>query len=178
MGFLKWLQARGWWGEERIHLCAGGVQDLDSVRVDIQNEIPLELRESWGKRTGQGHGRRLVKTNANLLADARDTGLDPESFDWVGIDPPYSKDLAKKLYGTEYFYSGIDAFLKEGWRLVRPGGYVMTFCYEISKMPSIDAKHVACWGIYQIPAVRYMTCMNVWQKQGHLVQGLDKWVDA
>ena len=161
----------GWWGEERCHLCAGNVQDLDSIRVDIQREIDPEIREKWGKRTGQGTGRRVTKTNANHFADARDTGLESESFDWVGIDPPYSKDLAAKLYGTRQHYSGIDKFLQEGFRLVRPGGLVMTFSYAISNRPSPDADLLACWGIYQIPNVRHMTSINVWRKRGKLVQG-------
>ena len=44
-----------------------------------------------------GAGRRVTKTNANYYADARDTGLESESFDWVGIAPPYTKELAAKF---------------------------------------------------------------------------------
>ena len=176
VGFLKWLRERGWWGEERIHLCCGAVQDPDSIRVDWQREIKTELREQWGRRTNDGAGRRTTTTTANLICDARDTGLESESFDWVGIDPPYSKDLARELYGSEEMFSGIDKFVQEGWRLLRPGGLLMTFSYAVPKRPSEDCEIIACWGIYQIPAVRYMTTMMIFKKPGQLVMGLDKWV--
>lgn len=175
VGFLNWVRSQGWWGENRCHLCAGNVQDDDSVRVDIQKEIAEEKRQTWGKRTGQGASRRVTKTNATLIADARDTGLPAESFDWVGIDPPYSRHLAETLYGTEDVYSGMAAFVKEAWRLVKPGGMIMTFAYEPPPRPGVDAELIACWGIYQIPNVRNMTCLQVWKKPGHIVKGLERW---
>ena len=180
IGFLEWVREMGWWGDQRIHLCAGavGLIDPDSDRVDIQEEIDEEIREKWGKRTGQGATRRRTKTTANIIADARDTGLQSESYDWVGIDPPYSEHLADSLYGTKEVYSGIDAFAKEGWRLLRPGGYLMTFAYLPSATPAPNAELVACWGIYQIPNVRNLTCLNVWKKPGDLgPQGLERWTE-
>ncbi len=176
VGFLKWIKDMGWWADKRIHLCAGNVQDPDSDRVDIQREITSELRETWTKRGGRGACQRVTTSNANIIADARDTGLPSESYDWVGIDPPYSKDLAAKLYGTENVYSGIDKFAVEGWRLLRPGGYLMTLTYAVGGRPGDDADLIACWGIYQIPNVRNLTCMNVWRKRGKLgPQGLELW---
>ena len=178
VGCLEWVKANGWWGEKRIHLCAGGVGviDPDSDRVDVQEEIDPDIVGSWGKRGGKGHGRRRTKTTANIIADARKTGLPDESYDWVGIDPPYSEALAESLYGTKEHYAGIDAFAREGWRLLRPGGYLMTFTYAVGGRPSSDADLIACWGIYQIPNVRNLTCMNVWKKRGELgPQGLQRW---
>ena len=178
VGFLEWVKEMGWWGEKRIHLCAGGVGIIDpnSDRVDVQEELPDKLLTKK-KRGKMGNVARLSKTTANLIADARDTGFPGESYDWVGIDPPYSKDLAEKLYGTEEHYSGIDKFAKEGYRLLRPGGYLMTFTYAVSGRPGPDANLIACWGIYQIPNVRNLTCMNVWKKPGELENmGLKKWL--
>ena len=178
VGFHEWVKENGWWGEKRIHLCAGGVGviDPDSDRVDVQEEIDPDIVGSWGKRGGKGHGRRRTKTTANIIADARKTGLPDESYDWVGIDPPYSEALAESLYGTKEHYAGIDAFAREGWRLLRPGGYLMTFTSAVGGRPSSDADLIACWGIYQIPNVRNLTCMNVWKKRGELgPQGLQRW---
>ena len=177
VGFLEWVKENGWWGEKRIHLCAGGVGviDPDSDRVDVQEEIDPDIVGSWGKSGGKGHGRRRTKTTANIIADARKTGLPDESYDWVGIDPPYSEALAESLYGTKEHYAGIDAFAREGWRLLRPGGYLMTFTYAVGGRPSSDADLIACWGIYQIPNVRNLTCMNGWKKRGELgPQGLQR----
>ena len=178
VGFLEWVKENGWWGEKRIHLCAGGVGviDPDSDRVDIQEEIDPEIVGSWGSRGAKGAGRRRTKTTDYIIADSRDTGLPDESYDWVGIDPPYSEALAESLYGTEKHYAGIDAFAREGYRLLRPGGYLMTFTYAVGGRPGPDADLVACWGIYQIPNVRNLTCMNVWKKRGKLgPQGLQRW---
>ena len=183
VGFLKWVKNMGWWGEKRIHLCAGGVGVIDpeSDRVDIQEEISQDVIDGWEsyRKMGKARGkRRLTKTTATIIADARDTGLADESYDWVGIDPPYSEALAEALYGTQKHYSGIDKFAIEGYRLLRPGGYLMTFTYAVGGRPGPDAHLIACWGIYQIPNVRNMTCMNVWQKPGELgPQGLERWMN-
>jgi len=178
VGFLEWLQEMGWWGDKRIHLCAGGVGriDPDSVRVDIQEEVEPSLHGL--NRDEGGACSKNLKATPTIIADARDTGLDPESYNWVGIDPPYSKELAEKLYGTGNVYSGIQVFAQEGWRLLEPGGLLVTFSYAISDRPSHDADLIACWGIYQIPNVRNMTCLNVWRKRGLAKpQGLMRWTE-
>ena len=88
------------------------------------------------------------------------------------------KELAEKLYGTGNVYSGIQVFAQEGWRLLEPGGLLVTFSYAISDRPSHDADLIACWGIYQIPNVRNMTCLNVWRKRGLAKhQGLMRWTE-
>ena len=180
VGFLEWIQEMGWWGDKRLHLCAGGVGriDPDSDRVDIQEEVDPNLHDNNRLRGAGYASKRNLKATPTIIADARDTGLPAESYNWVGIDPPYSKALAEKLYGTEKVWSGIMPFAREGWRLLEPGGLLMTFTYSISDRPGDDAELVACWGIYQIPSVRNMTCMNVWRKRGDpKPQGLMRWTN-
>lgn len=180
VNFLKWLQSQGWWGDRRIHLCAGGVVDPDSDRVDIQKVTTTSSKPHHkGRLVGNKSIRGIeYETTANIIADARDTGLESESYNWVGIDPPYSADLAEKFYDTREHFSGIDAFVNEGWRLLEPGGLLMTFSYATPSRPGSDADLVAMWGIYQQPPVRWMTCLSVWRKQGEgRPQGLDRWIE-
>ena len=131
-GFIKWIQEMQWWGEKRIYLCSGGIEDKDAVTVDIRPE-----------------------TNPSLLGDARDTKLPAESFDIVIIDPPYTKQLAKDYYGTDAVYSGVNSFTKEGERLCKKGGLIVTLTYEIPKrIPNCE--FIAVCGVYTVPYTGYM----------------------
>ena len=167
LGLLDWIRDMGWWGERRIHLCAGGVIDPPADKVDYRPELPEEL---------SGVGRRTTKSTANIIADARETGLPSESYDWAMVDPPYSSDLAESLYDSKEMFSGIDKFAKEAYRLIKPGGYCITFSYAVPNRPAKDAEMVAMWGIYQIPIVRHMTCLCVFKKPGFRYEmGLRRW---
>lgn len=139
-GFLKWLLMQKWVDGSRCHLCSGRVQDEGSFRVDIRPEM-----------------------EPDLIADARETGLESERFDSVLIDPPYSKELAQKLYGTAEVWSSINAFVKEAMRIVRVGGTVVTLTYEIPKIPK-NAELLAVWGIYTMPHTTMMRCLAVFRK--------------
>ncbi|MCX5699604.1 MAG: hypothetical protein NTX01_07895 [Candidatus Omnitrophica bacterium] len=139
-GFLSWIQNQGWWAEKRIYLCGGMVDDRGGQTVDIRPEV-----------------------NPTYIEDARKTSLSNESFDWVMIDPPYTKDLAKELYGTEKFYGGINAFTKEAERVCKKGGYILTLSYEIPKRIK-NCDFIAVCGIYTVPFTGYMRCFTVSRK--------------
>jgi hypothetical protein len=129
-GFLKWIKEMGWWGDKRAYLCAGTPEDDDSIRVDVRPEV-----------------------NPTHLEDATSTSIPSESVDWVIIDPPYTKDLAKEYYNTEKHYHGINLFTKEAERICKPGGLILTLSYEIPKrvkncdfVAVVDAaEHEACF---------------------------------
>jgi len=140
-GFLKWLRDNGWWGQDRVYLCAGVVRDESAIRVDIRPEM-----------------------NPTHCEDARKTSLPDESADIVILDPPYSEDLADRLYGTKEHYAGINAFTKEAARIVRPGGLVITLTYEIPKRIK-GCDFIAVCGVYSVPATSYMRCFTVSEKQ-------------
>jgi len=175
VNFLRWVRRSGWWGDERLYLCCGGVLDEDSDRLDIQTEIDVEV----GGRRGHNatvQRSRTTKTTANIIGDARDTGLPDSSYDWVMLDPPYSRELAETMYGTDDVYSGVNTFVAEAARLCKPGGYVCVFHYDMAFCPD-GFDLVACWGIYQIPSVRYMTAFQVFKKRGERdLQGLEPWI--
>lgn len=139
-GFLKWIADMGWTGQDRCYLCAGLVDDPKACRVDIREDV-----------------------NPTVLADAANTKLSSESFDWVMLDPPYTKDLARELYNTEKHYHGINAFTKEAARICKPGGLILTLSYEIPKrLKSCD--FIAVVGVYTIPFTGYMRCFTVSKK--------------
>ena len=140
-GYLTFLKSNGWWGDKRIHLCSGNVKD-DGFKVDIRPEM-----------------------KPDLVADARDTGLPPETFDCALIDPPYSADLAESLYGLRKYYSSINQFIKEGIRLVKPGGFIISLSYEIPRLQKETCDMIAVWGIYEVPSVSSMRCMVVFRKK-------------
>ena len=139
-GFLKYLQELGYWGEKRCYLCAGKVDDPKAVRVDI-----------------------LPETKPTHCEDARATTLPKNSFDVVIVDPPYTRDLAKSLYGTEKHYSSINQFTKEASRIVKPGGLVITLSYEVPKrIPNCN--FIAAIGVYQAIRVAHIRCLTVSKK--------------
>lgn len=178
VGFFTWLRKEGWWRDRRLYLCSGGISDAEADRVDIQRTCrPPDARR--GHRTGErGERIREFQTNANIIADARATGIESESYNWVMIDPPYSPSLAHDLYDTEEVYSGIGAFLNEGVRLATPGGYVLTVTYEIPPLHP-EAEIVGRYFFYQIPPVRNATALFIYRKFGEPeVEGLGKWCDA
>jgi hypothetical protein len=80
------------------------------------------------------------------------------------IDPPYSRELAKKLYGTGDLYHSINVFLDEAVRITRPGGNIITLSYECPKIPR-DCDLLAVWGVYQIPLLSFMRCFCVFRKR-------------
>lgn len=101
-----------------VHLCGGTVQPTEQ---DFTVDLNPDLRPS-------------------LVADARDTGLPDDSFDGCLIDPPYTPDDAAK-YGCEYPQPA--DLVREGYRLVRPGGRVGLLHYVVPRPPAKDAKLVA-----------------------------------
>lgn len=145
-GFLAWLAQMGWIGNdtrfvETCHLCSGRVTDSSTFRVDIRPEM-----------------------EPDLVADATDTGLPENSYRFVVIDPPYSKDLAAKLYGTGEHFKSINAFVKEGTRIAKPDGFVVSLSYEIPKIPK-GCDLIAVWGIYTVPHTSFMRCLAVFRKR-------------
>lgn len=136
-GFMNWIKKMGWHEGKICHLCSGPIEDPGSFRVDIKPEV-----------------------KPDLVADARKTGLKAKSFDVVMIDPPYSRELAEKLYDTEKYYSSINMFTKEAARICKIGGLVITLSYEIPKRVH-NSEFIAVCGIYTTPPIGYMRCLTV-----------------
>jgi SAM-dependent methyltransferase len=89
-----------------LHLCSGSMRR--GIRVDIRPEM-----------------------EPDVVCDARSTPFDDESFDWIMIDPPYSEEYARNLYGTEKHYPKPGQLMKEASRLLRPGGKVGILHFQV-----------------------------------------------
>ena len=159
VGFLNWVRANGWSGDKRLHVPCGKVDDEDSMRVDIKDS-----------------------SNATHVFAARFEENFPEEwserFNCIMIDPPYSRELAEKLYDTEEYYSSINAFVNACLFTLEPGGLLVTLSYEVPKRPQ-GCDLIACFGIYQAISVSHMRCFQVWKKKGDpRAQGLNRWIDT
>jgi len=130
----------GWLLDNRCYLCAGLIDDPGAFKVDIRPE-----------------------TEPDLIADATKTELPDNKFDCVIVDPPYSKELARKLYKTEDYYYSINDFAKEAARICKPGGLVITLSYEVPRRIK-GGDFIAVWGVYVIPTKQNMRCLTVWKK--------------
>lgn len=141
VGFLKWVYNMGWWGEKRCYLCCGNVDDKESIRVDLNKDV-----------------------NPDYIEDARNTSIADNSFDWIMIDPPYTKDLAISMYNTGEQWGSINQFTKEANRICKPGGIILTLSYEVPKrVKGCDLE--VCIGVYQAINVAHIRCFTVWKKE-------------
>lgn len=104
-----------------LHLCSGSMRS--GVRVDIRPEM-----------------------NPTVVCDARNTPFDDESFEWVMIDPPYSEEYARNLYGTEDSYPKPGQLMREASRLLRPGGKVGLLHFQVPMIRK-PLKMLAVYGI-------------------------------
>ena len=149
-GFIDWIKKMGWWKDRRCYLCSGMISDSDAMKVDVRKEVFEKLG--------------IPTNNTNfLIIDAKDTSLPSESFDWVMIDPPYTKILARDYYDTEKYYHGINAFTKEAERICKKGGLILTLSYEIPKRIK-NCDFLAVVGVYTVPFTGYMRCFTVSKK--------------
>lgn len=124
-GFLEWAYSlMGVDDPGRVlHLCSGSVKT--GVRVDIRPE-----------------------KNPDIVADCTNVPLPDESFDFILADPPYSKEWAKNLYGTDENYPLPGRITKEACRLLKPGGMfgLLHFQVPVWRKP---LKLVQVYGITQ-----------------------------
>lgn len=107
-------------GDHLIHLCSGKVGTDFTVDIDPE-------------------------TKPDLVADARSTGLESESFDAVMMDPPYSLEDAQNYNHKEY--PEPKELMREAYRLVRPGGRVGMLHYIVPRPPAKDARLLAMIGV-------------------------------
>lgn len=104
-----------------LHLCSGSV--TSGVTVDIRPEM-----------------------NPTVCCDARHTPFQDESFRWILMDPPYSEEYARNLYGTEAVYPKPGELLKEACRLLVPGGRVGLLHFQVP-MFRHPLRLIGVWGV-------------------------------
>lgn len=115
---LPWLRCER---REVLHVCSGGLPPGEGIRVDVRPEAMPDI-----------------------LADGRALPLADASVAAVLLDPPYSKEYAKELYGTEYPLPA--HLLKEAARVVRHGGRIGIVHY-ITPNPPAGCTFVRAFGL-------------------------------
>lgn len=104
---LPWLRADR---AAILHVCSGGLQKGEGIRVDIRPEM-----------------------KPDIVADGRALPLPSDSAAAVLIDPPYSEHYARELYGTEYPRPA--HLLREAARVVVPNGRIAIVHYIVPNPP-------------------------------------------
>jgi hypothetical protein len=118
---LPWLRCAR---HEILHICSGSLPPGEGIRVDIRPEA-----------------------KPDVLADGRNLPRDrfPDgSVAAVLLDPPYSEDYAKSLYGVEY--PRPSHLLAEAARVVRRGGRIAIVHY-IPPLPPPGTSVVKVFGM-------------------------------
>ncbi len=123
-GWLRWaLTLLRCQPSEVLHVCSGGLQAGQGVRVDIRSEA-----------------------RPDVVADGRALPFRDECFRAVLVDPPYTVEYARTLYGTEY--PRPSHLLREASRVCRPGGRI-GFLHFLVPMPPKRTRIVGVWGVWQ-----------------------------
>lgn len=105
--FLPWLRCGR---RELLHVCSGSLPRGEGIRIDIRPEACPDI-----------------------VADGRALPIADASVAGVLIDPPYTPDYARDLYGTDY--PRPSHLLAEAARVVRPGGRIGIVHYHPPNPP-------------------------------------------
>jgi hypothetical protein len=106
---------------EILHVCSGSLPQGEGIRVDIREDaLP------------------------DILADGRDLPLADGSQAAVMLDPPYTEQYARDLYGVDY--PRPSHLLREAARVVRPCGRI-AFVHYLVPMPPPGCSLVRVLGL-------------------------------
>lgn len=98
---------------EVLHVCSGAL-----TREDVMGGTRVDLRP---------------EAAPDVVADGRALPFDDASWRAVMIDPPYSPEYARDLYGTEY--PRPSHLLREAARVCRPGGRIAILHFLVPSPP-------------------------------------------
>jgi SAM-dependent methyltransferase len=87
---------------------------------------PEQILHPFGGRAELGLRVDIEPTREpDVVADAHKLPFDDESFDCVVLDPPYSDEEARELYGTPPLRPAV--YTKEAVRVLREGGWLVVY---------------------------------------------------
>jgi hypothetical protein len=100
----------------------GGMAEF-GLRIDLRITHPLQER----------FGSNVKWRAPDIQADAHHLPFRDKVFGLVILDPPYSEDESRSLYGTgKATYS---QYVKESVRVCKPGGFVASYNVTITPRP-------------------------------------------
>lgn len=135
---------------EVLHVCSGMLTAAEvggGTRVDIRPEA-----------------------HPDVVADGRDLPFEDASFAAVLIDPPYSVQYARDLYGTDY--PRPSHLLREAARVVRPCGRIGIVHFLVPSPPP-RCRIVAVRGVTQGCGYR-IRALTVYEREQDTLPGLDR----
>lgn len=147
-GFMQRLKRERIWGHNRLHLCSGTVQD--GTTIDINPEL-----------------RPTIVADLNNGIPFKDN-----SFDFILIDPPYSKERAEELYACSLL--SVPHLLKESARVVQHDGLVALLDLRVwpPKTPLLRWKKLIA--VYTAnPGPKHLRALSVFQK---VPKPLSEWI--
>lgn len=113
-GFLEWaIRELGVAPHKILHVCTGGMSSEEA-----HGGLRLDLRSAAAP---------------DVIADGRALPFLDGVWDAVMIDPPYSVEYAKSLYGVEY--PRPSHLLREAARVVKPGGQIAILHFIVPVPP-------------------------------------------
>lgn len=115
---LPWLHCER---REVLHVCSGALPPGEGIRVDLRREA-----------------------RPDILADGRALPLADGSMAAVMLDPPYTPQYARDLYGVDY--PRPSHLLTEAARVVRPSGRI-AFVHYLVPMPPPGCKVIKVLGL-------------------------------
>lgn len=115
---LPWLRCER---REVLHVCSGALPRGEGIRVDIRRDA-----------------------HPDILADGRHLPLADGSVAAVMLDPPYTVQYARDLYGVDYPLPS--HLLAEASRVVRPNGRI-AFVHTLVPMPPPGCHVVKVFGL-------------------------------
>lgn len=104
-----------------LHVCSGALRRGEGIRVDLRAEAAPDI-----------------------VADGRELPLADASIDAVLIDPPYTEQYAKDLYGVDY--PRPSHLLREAARVAKPCA-VIGFVHYLVPMPPDGCRHEKTLGL-------------------------------
>jgi SAM-dependent methyltransferase len=145
-GFMSRVMNK--WGKgkrDKIMLFSGAFHELGWDTVDVRPEM-----------------------KPSILANCEKLPIPSSSYDLVVMDPPYSEQEAKELYGLEYVKMG--TALNEAARILRPGGNlcclhrIVPQCWPSSSEDFKRCRMIAVVGVFTLSGMSNLRALTVWRK--------------